>query len=111
MKRSRKILLICIGILLISMVLWRYGYEKRKSPDNLPALSSFTEENLADLKGYQREQLQEVWNMPSSASHMKEKEQDMWFLPDGRQLFVTYDAQNGVEKAEIALPQTIAPAT
>lgn len=111
MKNKRKMLLICMGILLICMVLWRYGYDKRNSPDNLPALSSFKEEYLEDLKGYQRKQLQEVWQMPSSTSHIEEAEQDMWFLPDGRQLFVTYNTHNQVEKAEIASPQTISPAT
>lgn len=100
-----------MGILLVCMVLWRYGYDHRKSIDNLPSLSSFKEESLDDLEGYQREQLQETWNMPSSTSHMEEKEQDMWFLPDGRQLFITYDTHKRVEKAEIVSPQTIAPGT
>lgn len=70
MKKKFSIFATVVLIVLILMSAWFYGYYNRKSNDNLPSLTAIAEMSEADvnslLRGYQIDQLTEVWGEPDS---------------------------------------------
>ncbi len=68
MKKKLLIILAIVAALAICIFAWFYGYEHRKSNDNLPALTTIAQMDEAELNkilpGYRIHQLIEVWGDP-----------------------------------------------
>lgn len=82
MKKKLIIVLSVALILILAIAAWFYGYNNRKSNDNLPALATIAEMDEADvntlLMGYNRIQLIEVWGEPDSI----QLNEDIWIIND-----------------------------
>ena len=98
MKKKLIIALFVILVLRIVVGNWFYGYYNSKSNDNLPALSTITEMDEADvntlLMGYKRIQLIEVWGEPDSV----QPNEDIWIINDQVSLRV-----NSNNKGEVVI--------
>ena len=73
---------------------WNYGYQNRKSNDNLPDLLSIAQMDEAEvnniLSGYKRTQLLELWGEPQFSN----SSEDVWFLNNTDWLTVNYKNDN-----------------
>lgn len=97
MKKKLSILLSAIAIIILSAAAWLYGYQSRKSSDNLPSLAAISRMDETEVngivRGYRRRQLPDVWGDPAQSSSTE----DIWDIGGGMTLTVTYDNNN--EKA------------
>lgn len=96
---KKKWILAFLAVLVVAGFAWNYGYQNRKSNDNLPALQSIAQMDEAEvnniLSGYKRVQLLEVWGNPWYSN----SSEDVWFLDDTDWLTVNY--KNSSEKVVV----------
>ena len=83
-----------LAVLVAAGFAWNYGYNNRKSNDNIPSLQSIAKMDEAEannlLLGYKRTQLLEVWGEPQYSN----SSEDVWLLNNTDWLTVNYKNDN-----------------
>ena len=94
MKKKSTFLATASAVVVLVIVVWFWGYNKRKSSNNLPNLTSIAHMDEADVNkivcGYRRDQLAEVWGVPDKSSSVE----DVWIIEDNIPFTVNYHHNN-----------------
>lgn len=102
MKKTVRILIAVLLVMVLAVTAWLWAYHHRKSNDNLPSLASLSqmgeEEITGLLTGYRQAQLHEVWGEPHGTLFGMFGE--IWEL-DEAYLYVYYDNGGTVELAKL----------